>query len=42
MCGPHNRWKERGYRTVRRNDGRWDVYRPDGTLIGAQARAPAA
>jgi hypothetical protein len=42
MCGPHNRWKERGYRTVRRNGGRWDVYRPDGTLIGAHARAPAA
>ena len=41
LCGVHNRWKERGYRTVRRNGGRWDVYRPDGSLVGEHARMPA-
>jgi hypothetical protein len=40
-CGHHNRWKHRGYRTVRRNDGTWDIYRPDGTRIGEHIR-PAA
>lgn len=40
-CGHHNRWKTRGYRTVRRNDGTWDIYRPDGTRIGEHIR-PAA
>ena len=41
MCGHHNRWKTHGYRTVRRNDGTWDIYRPDGTRIGHHIR-PAA
>ena len=40
-CGHHNRWKHRGYRTVRRGDGTWDIYRPDGTRIGHHIR-PAA
>jgi hypothetical protein len=41
MCGHHNRWKTHGYRTVRRHDGTWDLYRPDGTRIGHHIR-PAA
>jgi hypothetical protein len=32
-CGRHNRWKTRGYHTWRDPDGRWHVYRPDGTEI---------
>lgn len=40
-CGHHNRWKTRGYRTVRRNNGSWDIYRPDGSLIGEFVRAAA-
>ncbi len=41
-CGHHNRWKHRGYRTVRRNDGSWDIYRPDGTRLGEHIRPAAA
>jgi hypothetical protein len=41
-CDPHNLWKTRGYRTVRRNDGTWDTYRPDGTRVGEHARPAAA
>jgi hypothetical protein len=33
-CGRHNRWKQRGYRTVRDSDGHWHTYRPDGSEIG--------
>lgn len=33
-CGHHNRWKQRGYRAWRDPDGRWHLYRPDGTEIG--------
>jgi len=33
MCGHHNRWKTRGYRTWRDPDGHWHTYRPDGTEI---------
>ncbi len=33
-CGRHNRWKQRGYRTVRDPDGHWHTYRPDGSEIG--------
>jgi hypothetical protein len=33
MCGRHNRWKNRGYRTRRDDDGHWHTYRPDGTEI---------
>ena len=40
-CGHHNRWRARGYRPVRRADGSWDIYRPDGSRIGEYAR-PAA
>jgi hypothetical protein len=41
-CPHHNHWKTRGYTTVRRNDGHWDTYRPDGTLIGQHTRTAAA
>jgi hypothetical protein len=34
MCGHHNRWKNQGYRTWRDQQGRWHVYRPNGTGIG--------
>jgi hypothetical protein len=34
QCARHNRWKQRGYRTVRDEQGRWHTYRPDGTEIG--------
>ena len=32
-CARHNRWKQRGYRTVRDDQGRWHTYRPDGTEL---------
>jgi hypothetical protein len=32
-CGRHNRFKERGFTTVRDRTGRWHVFRPDGTEI---------
>ncbi len=44
MCGRHNRWKARGYRTWRDPNGSWHTYRPDGTEIGietAQAESAA-
>jgi uncharacterized protein DUF222 len=31
LCGRHNRWKNRGYRTWRDPDGQWHLVRPDGT-----------
>jgi hypothetical protein len=31
LCGRHNRWKNRGYRTWRDDQGRWHLIRPDGT-----------
>jgi hypothetical protein len=31
LCGHHNRWKTRGYRTWRDEQGRWHLVRPDGT-----------
>ena len=34
VCGHHNRWRTRGYRTCRGPDGEWHHYRPDGTEIG--------
>ena len=34
VCGRHNRWKQRGYRTWRDPDGHWHTYRPDGTEVG--------
>lgn len=37
LCGRHNRFKTRGYRTWRDDRGLWHVLRPDGTEI-----APAA
>jgi hypothetical protein len=37
LCGHHNRWKSRGYRTWRDPDGHWHHYRPDGTEIGWRA-----
>jgi hypothetical protein len=37
MCGHHNRWKERGYRTRRDDEGIWHVHRPDGSEIGRRA-----
>jgi hypothetical protein len=39
LCGRHNRFKNRGYRTCRDADGDWHTYRPDGTEI-APTRAP--
>ncbi len=33
LCGWHNRWKTRGYRTWRDASGIWHTYRPDGTEI---------
>jgi hypothetical protein len=33
-CPRHNRWKQRGYRTIRGPDGHWHTYRPDGTELG--------
>ena len=33
LCGRHNRWKNRGYRTRRDDNGNWHTYRPDGTEI---------
>ena len=33
-CGHHNRWRTRGYTTVRDEHGHWHHYRPDGTEIG--------
>ena len=37
LCGYHNRWKSRGYRTHRDPQGHWHHYRPDGTEIGWRA-----
>jgi hypothetical protein len=34
MCPRHNRFKNRGYRTIRDPHGHWHTYRPDGTEIG--------
>ena len=33
LCGRHNRWKNKGFRTRRDDDGHWHIYRPDGTAI---------
>ena len=33
LCGRHNRWKNRGFRTRRDEHGQWHTYRPDGTEI---------
>ena len=41
LCGHHNRWKSRGYRTSRDPQGRWHHYRPDGTEVGWRAEAVA-
>ena len=35
LCGWHNRWKTRGYRTWRDPNGIWHTHRPDGTEITA-------
>ena len=32
-CGTHNRWKQKGYRVSRDDNGRIHVYRPDGSKI---------
>ena len=37
-CARHNRWKQRGYRTARDDDGHWHIYRPDGSEIGHVAK----
>jgi hypothetical protein len=34
LCGRHNRWKNKGFRTSRDDNGNWHTYRPDGTAIG--------
>ena len=39
-CGRHNRWKQRGYTTVRDQHGHWHTYRPDGTEIGCLTNPP--
>jgi Domain of unknown function (DUF222) len=36
-CGRHNRWKQRGFTTLRDENGHWHTYRPDGTEIGRLA-----
>ena len=41
-CGHHNRWRTRGYTTVRDPHGQWHHYRPDGTEIGWRATMPVA
>jgi hypothetical protein len=33
LCGAHNRFKERGYRTWRDPNGTWHTTRPDGTQL---------
>jgi Domain of unknown function (DUF222) len=33
LCGRHNRWKNKGFRTRRDDQGNWHTYRPDGTEI---------
>jgi hypothetical protein len=33
LCARHNRWKNRGFRTRRDDDGNWHTYRADGTEI---------
>ena len=38
MCGPHNRFKARGY-TITPTAGRWRITRPDGTHIHAPPAA---
>ncbi len=35
LCPRHNRWKTRGYRVWRDQNGAWHTYRPDGTEIAA-------
>ena len=43
VCGHHNRWKSRGYRTWRDEHGHWHHHRPDGTELGwrtEQVRIP--
>ena len=37
LCGRHNRFKSNGYCIVRDDDGRWHMYRPDGTEFGIAA-----
>jgi len=37
VCGHHNRWKSRGYRTWRDPHGNWRHYRPGGTEMGWRA-----
>ncbi len=39
VCGHHNRWKTRGYRTWSDPNGQWHHYRPDGSEIGWRANA---
>jgi hypothetical protein len=39
-CPRHNRWKQRGYRTWRDQQGHWHTYRPDGTEIGCLTNLP--
>jgi len=39
LCGRHNRWKNRGYRTWRDDEGRWHITRPDGTEMTSPSTA---
>jgi hypothetical protein len=39
-CGSHNRHRNRRYRTWRDPDGRWHVYRPNGSEIAPLRTAP--
>ncbi|MCB0983712.1 MAG: HNH endonuclease, partial [Ilumatobacter sp.] len=41
-CGRHNRWRSRGYRAWRDDDGQWHHVRPDGSEIGWRGTALAA
>lgn len=36
-CGPHNRWRTRGYHTWRDTNGHWHHHRPDGTPLSWRA-----
>lgn len=41
-CGRHNRWRSRGYRAWRGDDGQWHHVRPDGSEIGWRGTALSA
>jgi len=38
LCAHHNRFKNRGYSTVRDSEGRWHTFRPDGSELAPRHR----